>query len=446
MSNYPMLLEKPLPSSAEAERTILGAILIANEAVAQAAARLKPSDFYSPFHRKIFAAMFDLFAAGRPIDPIMIGEELKRGGENLDSFGGTAAITNLSYGLPHFTDISEWVEIVAGAAKVRNLIKVCSEITAGALDESELPETVLSSAQSRVNEVCSDAQTRGFSSVGNLAVASIQEKMALRQMGVKFTGLQTGFDVIDETTGGLQKQELIVLGARPGMGKSALMCNLAENVCRLNENAVVAVFSLEMSEKILTDRMLCSSAQVSANRYKRGLITFEEAERLSRVAADFGDYRIEIDDEPGLNPSQVRAKSMMLKAKHKRLDFVIVDFLQKMTPSRRQENNRLEIGSIARELKDMAKVLDVPVLAISSLNRECEARNPPKPKMSDLSDSNIIESEADIVVFLYREHYYRPEADPYGAELLFEKNRNGETGEKYLKWMGEFTSFENYYG
>jgi replicative DNA helicase len=446
MSNYQTLLEKPLPSSESAERTILGAILVSTELISQAAARLKPPDFYSPFHRKIYGAMLSLFAAGRTIDPIMIGEELKRSGEIVESFGGISTISNLNYGIPRFHDISEWVEIVAGAAKVRNLINACNETVSQALDETQLPETVLSSAQSRINEVCSESQTRGFSSVGNLAVASIHEKLALREKGVKFTGLQTGFDVIDESTGGLQKQELIVLGARPGMGKSALMCNLAENVCRLNENAVVAVFSLEMSEKILTDRMLCSSAQVSANRYKRGLITFEEAERLARVASDFGDYRIEIDDEPGLNPSQIRAKSMMLKARHKRLDFIIVDFLQKMTPSRRAESNRLEIGSIARELKDMAKVLDVPVLAISSLNRECEARNPPKPKMSDLSDSNIIESEADIVVFLYREHYYRPEANPYSAELLFEKNRNGETGEKYLKWTGEFTSFENYYG
>jgi replicative DNA helicase len=192
--------------------------------------------------------------------------------------------------------------------------------------------------------------------------------------------------------------------------------------------------------------MLCSSAQVSANRYKRGLITAEEWARLAKATTDFADYLIEIDDEPGLNPSQVRAKSMMLKAKHKRLDLIIVDFLQKITPSRRQESNRLEIGSIARELKDMAKTLDVPVLGISSLNRECEARNPPNPKMSDLSESNIIESEADVVVFLYREHYYRPEANPYHAELLFERNRIGETGEKYLKWVGEFTSFENCYG
>lgn len=444
MSNHTMLLEKPLPSSESAERTILGAILIENEMIAQAAENLKPEDFYSPFHRHIFAAMLALFAKSRQIDPIMIAEELKLAGVNPDSLGGIAIIANLTHGIPRFTDISEWIELVAGKSKIRGLIAACSEVAARAVDDSDEADSVLSFAQSRINDVCADAQKQGFAAVGNLALASVQEKMKLRDENVIFTGFQTGFAAIDQTTGGLQKKELIILGARPGMGKTSLMVNVAENGCVLQPGAVVAVYSLEMGKELLTDRMLCSSAQVSSNRYRRGLLTDSEFERVSAAAARFSDYRIEIDDTPGLSPAQVRAKTMMLKAKHKRVDLIIVDFLQKMSPSRRYESIRHEIGSIARELKDMAKVLDVPVLAISSLNRDCESRNPPKPMMSDLAESNVIESEADIVAFLYREHYYRPvEANPRRAELIFEKNRNGETGPKELTWIGEFTRFED---
>jgi replicative DNA helicase len=439
-----MLLEKPLPSSESAERTVLGAILVDNKMIAQAAESLVPEDFYSPFYRQIFRAMLNLFARSQTIDPIMIGEELKLTGANLDAFGGIAAITNLSYGIPGFSDISEWTGIVKDKSKIRDLVQVCSDCASRALADAEEAGSILNYAQSRINEVCVDAQKQGFSSVGSLALASVREKIRLRDENVIYTGFQTGFAAIDSATGGLQKKELIVLGARPGMGKTSLVVNIAENGCAIQTGAVIAVFSLEMGRELLTDRMLCSSARVNSNRYRRGLVTDNEFGRVAEAAARFADYRIEIDDTPAMSPSQVRAKAMMLKAKYKRLDLIIVDFLQKMSPSRRAESVRHEIGSIARELKDLAKTLDVPVLAISSLNRDCESRNPPRPLMSDLAESNVIESEADIVVFLYREHYYRPqEASPYKAELIFEKNRNGETGTRELAWIGEFTRFED---
>lgn len=443
MTAHAPFLEKPLPSSEAAERTILGAILLCNELIAQAAENLKPEDFYSPLHRKVYESMLSLFNKSKVIDPIIVTEELKLLGYNPDSIGGVATITNLTYGMPHFDDISEYVKTVREKAKIRELVNRCASITAMALEETDEAEKILDFAQSTINEVCAETDKKGFETVGNVAVESLYEKIALREAAKPYSGLETGLTVIDTVTGGLQKTDLIVVGARPGIGKTSLLVGISEKACEIAPEAVIAIFSLEMSKKQLTDRMLCSSAQVSSNKFKRALFNHFEYERLVEAAARLGDYKIEIDDTPGISPAKVRSKAMMLKAKHKRLDLIVVDFLQKMSPSRRSESVRLEVGQNARELKDIAKSLEVPVVAVSSLNRDCEKRNPPKPIMSDLSESNIIESEADIVAFLYREHYYRPEANPYDAEIIFEKNRHGETGTKELKWIGEFTQFTN---
>lgn len=442
MSGNINFLEKPLPSAAESERLILGAILLDNSLVAQAAEFLKPENFYSPIHRRVFAAMISLFEKSAKIDPIIVGAEMNLLGFETDSIGGVATITNLTYGLPHFSDISDHVSLVLEKWRVRELVKACNEITATALDDSETGEQILSFAQSRVNEIAADSTSEGFVPVEKLAVESLREKMMLREQEMTFTGIRTGFNAIDEITGGLQP-ELIILGARPGIGKTSLMVNLTEGVCQLQPDAVVGVFSLEMSKKQLTERMLCSSARVSGTKYKRGLFSDYEADELTRAAVRIADYKIEIDDAPALSPAQIRAKSVMLKAKRGRLDFILVDFLQKCSPSRMQKERRLEVGSIARELKDLVKSLNVPVLAISSLSRECEARHDKRPMMSDLAESNIIESEADIIAFLYRDHYYNKHSNPYSAELDFVKNRNGEERRIYLNWTGEFTRFDN---
>ena len=425
MSDY--YLEKPLPSNADAEKAIVGGIQLDNSLAAQALEVLTAADFYSPLYRMVADAEFKLFAESGKIDAITIAEKIKMSGGNADNIGGIAGIANLTYGLPTFRDLSEYIAIVAEKAKLRRVIKGCEAITSTILAENESTDTVLSFAQSTINDICADTEKQGFSKVSDLAVESLNEKIAIRKSNNYFTGLRTGLFAIDDATNGLQKSELIILAARPGIGKTSMLVNISEGVCEHQKDAVVAVFSLEMSKKKLTDRMLCSSAEVDATKYRNGSFDGEEYTRLKEAAIKLHEYKIEIDDTPALTPAQVRSKSMMLQAKHKRLDLIIVDYLQKMTASRRGDNTRLEIGSIARELKDMAKTLDVPVIAVSSLNRECESRNPPKPKMSDLSESNIIESEADVVAFLYREHYYRKEASPHHAEILFEKNRNGET-------------------
>lgn len=436
-------LNKPLPNAPEAERAITGGVMLDNALIAQAAETLKAENFFTPFCRLVFDAELKLFEKGERIDPISIGEKIKLSGVNIESYGGVAAITNLTYGLPAFSDLSDYVSLVKSKAKMRELLKTCEAISSTILDEQDETERILSFAQSTINEVCAEAERKTFESVGSLSIKSLNEKVELRKNEVAFTGLQTGFSAIDILTNGLQKSELMILAARPGMGKTSILVNIVEGVCRIQPESVVAVFSLEMSKKLLTERMLCSSAEVSSTKYKNGMFNPDEYERLKTSAIEFQDFQIEIDDTPALTPSQIRSKAMMLKAKKKRLDLVVVDFLQKMSPSKIKENTRLEIGSIARELKDMAKVLDVPVMAISSLNRDCEKRNPPKPMMSDLSESNIIESEADIIAFLYRAHYYNKDANPRHAEMVFEKNRNGETATRDLSWFGEFTKFKD---
>lgn len=444
MTSQPHFLERPLPSAPDAERLILGAVLVDNALIAQAAESLRPEHFYSPLHRQVYAAMLSLFGKSEKIDPILVGAEMRLLGFEPDSIGGVATITNLTYGLPRFEDISAHVDLVLEKHRLRELVKACGEITQSALDDSEEAEKVLSFAQSRVNEIAADSAAEGFSTAAELAVESLREKLELRAKDSPVTGLQTGFHAIDDLTGGIQP-ELIILGARPGIGKTSLMVNLADGVCENQSEAVVAIFSLEMSKRQLIDRMICSRARLSAKRYRRGLFTDQEAERLARAAAELSGFRIEIDDTPALSPAQIRAKSIMLKAKAGRLDFVIIDFLQKCSPSRAQKERRLEVGSIARELKDLVKALNVPVLAVSSLSRECEARADKRPVMSDLSESNAIESEADIIAFLYRDHYYNSHANPYEAELDFAKNRNGEEKTIELRWTGEFTRFDNAY-
>lgn len=439
----PMFLEKPLPSSPESERVILGAILLDNSIFPQALEILKPEDFYSPLHRRVYAAMQILFERGDRIDPILIGEELKRDG-NLESIGGIATITNLTYGLPHFSNITDYVLIARDKAKMRELIKACNGIINAALAEDEPAATVLDEAQTAVNAIAADTERqKTFRRLGTLALESAERKKLLIASGETFTGLRTGFHGIDEKTNGLQKTDLIIIGGRPGMGKSAYIGNVAENVCRLNIGAVVAIFSLEMNEEQYTERTMCASAKVDYNRYKRGLMTRDEAIRMNETIARFQDYLMFVQDDGDMDTLKMRSECQRLKAEQKRLDLVIVDFLQRVRGVGRFDSRQQEISYVARALKSLAKFLLCPVAALVSLSRECEKRNPPKPILSDIRESGDIESEADVVSFIYRENYYNNQADPTLAEFITPKNRHGATGTDYLTWLGEITRFEN---
>jgi replicative DNA helicase len=439
-------LEKPLPSSAESERVILGAILLDNQLIAQAIENLGADDFYSPLHRRVFRAMTSLFERGERIDPILIGEELKKDG-SIDSIGGIATITNLTYGLPHFSDIIDYLKVVKDKSMVRNLIKVCNQITSEALAEEEDAVMILDNAERMIFALADEKTRQGFSHVRPVAetvLAKVQE-YAKRESHA-LTGLATGFRDLDEKTSGLQKTDLIIVAARPSMGKTALCLTLAQNAAIL-EKAVVAVFSLEMSKEQLVMRMLSSEAKVDAHRFRTGYLTREEWGRLAQAIGTLSDARIFIDDTPGISVLEMRAKTRRLFSEEKKLDLIVVDYLQLMSGSKRTESRQQEVSAISRELKGLAKELNVPIVALSQLSRAPEARNPPRPMMSDLRESGSIEQDADVVAFIYREDYYKPTEENAGlAELLIAKQRNGPTGTVRLAFLKEFTRFEDYYG
>jgi replicative DNA helicase len=446
MATPEQYLEKPLPSSPESERVILGAILLDNQLISQAIEHLSRDDFYSPFHRRIFNAMMSLFERSERIDPILIGEELKKDGA-IDPIGGIAAITNLTYGLPHFSDILDYAKIVKSKATVRNLIKVCNQITSEALAEEEESEIILDHAEQMIFALADERTRQGFAHVKPIAetvLAKVQE-YAKRETHA-LTGLATGFRELDQMTSGLQKTDLIIVAARPSMGKTALCLTLAQNAAIL-EKAVVAVFSLEMSKEQLVMRMLSSEARVDAHRFRTGYLTRDEWGRLAQSIGTLSEAKIFIDDTPGISVMEMRAKTRRLVAEQKKLDLIVVDYMQLMSGSRRTESRQQEVSQISRELKGLAKELDVPVVALSQLSRAPEARNPPRPLMSDLRESGSIEQDADVVAFIYREEYYKQSEENAGvAEILISKQRNGPTGSIKLAFLKEFTRFENYFG
>ena len=441
-------LEKPLPSSEDAERVILGAILLDNALIAQAVEHLKPEDFYSPLNRRVFASMIALFEKQRQIDPVLIGEELKKEG-SLESIGGITTITNLTFGLPHFSNVEEYIKVVRDKSVVRNLIRTCNKITGDALAEEDDAEIILDNAEREIFKIAEARTQQSFSRIAPVAdrvLARVKEHAAGGASGI--TGLSTGFTELDDLTSGLQRTDLVIIAGRPSMGKTALCLTLAQNAA-LRSNAVVAVFSLEMSKEQLVTRMLSSEAHINAHRFRTGHLMTNEWERLAGAIGTLSEAKVFIDDTPGISALEIRAKCRRLKAEQKQLDLILVDYLQLMGSGagRRIENRQQEVSQISRELKALAKELDVPVLALSQLSRAPEARNPPKPLMSDLRESGSIEQDADVVGFIYREDYYKETDENKGlAELIIAKQRNGPTGTIKLAFLKEFTRFENYFG
>jgi replicative DNA helicase len=439
-------LEKPLPSSEDAERVILGAVLLDNALIAQAVEHLKPEDFYSPLNRRVFAAMIALFEKQRQIDPILIGEELKKEG-SLESIGGTTTITNLTFGLPHFSDIGEYIQVVKDKAVVRNLIRACNSITSEALSEEDDAQAVLEKAERTIFAIAEGRQREGFARVAPVA-ENVFNIVKARAAGdaTGITGLSTGFRELDDMTSGLQRTDLVIVAGRPSMGKTALCLTLAQNAA-LRTNAIVAIFSLEMSKEQLVTRMLASEAHINAHRFRTGHLMTAEWERLAGAVGTLSQARIFIDDTPAISALEIRAKCRRLAAEQKGLDLIVVDYLQLMGGSKRTESRQQEVSQISRELKGLAKEMDVPVVALSQLSRAPEARNPPRPLMSDLRESGSIEQDADVVAFIYREDYYKETEENKGlAELIIAKQRNGPTGTVKLAFLREFTRFENYFG
>ena len=440
-----------MPSSEESERAILGAVLLDNALISQAVEHLKAEDFYGPLHRRIFNAMVSLFEASKRIDPILIGEELKKDG-SIDAIGGVATITNLTYGLPHFSDLADYIQVVRDKSVMRSLIRTCNEITSEALEEEQDAKIVLDRAEQMIFTLAEMKEREGFSEIQPIAEKVFTKiREYANNDSHALTGLATGFRDLDRITSGLQASDLIIVAARPSMGKTALCLNIAQRAA-VNENAVVAVFSLEMTKEQLVMRMLSSQASVDARLLRSGSLSRADWARLAESIGTLAATKIFIDDTAGISVLEMRAKLRRLAAEQKKLDLIMVDYLQLMGGGTgRNENRQQEVSKISRDLKSLAKEFGVPVIALSQLSRAPEARNPPRPMMSDLRESGSIEQDADVVAFIFRQDYYAKSADELPeeerniAELIIAKQRNGPTDTIKLAFLKQFTRFEDSY-
>jgi replicative DNA helicase len=445
-------LERSLPNSSEAERAILGGIILDNGLISQAIELLRPEDFYVPSHRRIFVAMTALFERGAEINPILIGEELKK--ENaLESVGGISFIANLTYGLPHSTNIAHYAKVVRGKSMLRQLIKTANKITQEALEEEDEPEIILDHAEHAIFQLADERIRQGFTHVKPIAEQLLEKVQEMEGRAAVLTGLTTGFADLDQMTSGLQRNDLIIVAARPSMGKTSFALMLAENAA-IHAGAVVGMFSLEMSKEALVMRMLCSQGNIDAQRFRNGFLSRAEWAQIARSLGTLADARIFLDDTPGITVLEMRAKARRLAAEQKRLDLIVVDYLQLMSGSaKRFESRQQEVSQISRELKGLAKELNVPLVALSQLSRAPESRSDHRPQLADLRESGALEQDADLVAFIYRAEQYKtpeereslPDDQKNVAELIIAKQRNGPTGTVDLRFTPSSMRFDNLY-
>jgi len=435
-------LEKTLPNNLEAERSILGAILLDDKAIYVVLETLKAEDFYLESHRRIFGKMTALTVNSRAIDIVTLKNELQRS-EELESAGGPAYLASLTDGLPRAVNIEHYARIVKEKATLRRLIQVSNEIMIRSYQSEEPVEEILSTVEKAIFEIASQQFRTGFAQIDPLVSAVYKQIEEIANRKTLVTGVETGFPELDKMTSGFQPADLIIVAARPSLGKTSLCLNIAQHVA-IRKQQVVGIFSLEMSKEQLVKRLLCSEAEIDAQKVNAGYLNKEDWSRLGRAAGVLSQTRIFIDDSASISITELRSKARRLKQEHG-LDLAIVDYLQLMTgTTQRYENRTQEISQISRGLKAVAKELHVPVVAISQLSRAVEARHrgDHRPQLSDLRESGSIEQDADVVLFIYREDIHNPTEENAGvAELIVGKQRNGPTGSLQLAFVKQFTKF-----
>jgi replicative DNA helicase len=449
MASYPQLVsDSGRPTSVHAEMTILGAMLVEPVAIIDATMYLKVDDFALDSHRKIYHAMMVLSQAGHAVDIVTVSEELRKRKE-LDSVGSVAYLASLTEGLPRKLSVESYVAIVRDKSLMRQLMTVCDVGMAAAADQSEEALQVLNNVSSRLMEISDQALTGGFSDITAIVKESFGSIDALYEQGREVTGLATHYIEFDRMTSGLQESELIIIAARPSMGKTAWAINIAENAA-VRGGKVVAVFSLEMGKASLLRRMLASQALVNSKAIQTGMLMRDDRAKLISGLEKLMESKIFIDDTPGITLAEMRAKARRLKQQQGQLDLIVIDYLQLMTGSNSNakgfENRTQEVSAISRGLKALAKEMKVPVVALSQLSRASEQRGgDKKPLLSDLRESGSIEQDADVVCFIHREEYYdRENEDLKGkAEIIIAKQRNGPTGSIQLAYLADYTRFEN---
>jgi replicative DNA helicase len=426
------------PHSIDAEESVLGAVLLSSDAANVALETLHPEDFYKPSHQQIFEIIQQLFDSNEPIDAVTVSEGLRRDG-SLDRMGGIDFLTNLIDSVPSTSNVVYYAGIVEEHSLRRRLMKVGGDIGVIASQMTEPIAQVVDKAEQAVFAVAERQVGDGLQAIDDLLGPAIEKAEELQRSGSAVTGMSTGFRDLDKKLAGLHPTNLIIIAARPGMGKSALALNMSQNVA-LNGNSV-AIFSLEMSREEVVTRMLCAKGRIDSQKLRTGNLNEGDFTKLSNAAGALYKQNIFVDDSPGLTVTEIRAKCRRLRRKPG-LDLVVVDYLQLMDGSG-QENRQQEIAMISRSLKSLARELHVPIIALSQLNRAVESREDKRPRLGDLRESGAVEQDADVVMFIYRDEYYFPEkVESKGiAEVVISKHRQGGVGKVDMTFLPEFTLF-----
>jgi replicative DNA helicase len=435
--------ERTLPHNLEAERSVLGAILVHNDAFNLAAQVITPADFYRDAHRRIFDRMIALSERNDAIDFVTLKEELSRAGD-LDEVGGPAYIASLADGVPRATNVEYYARIVKEKSTLRNLIYAANKIVTNAYEADQDADLILDQAETAIFAVADDRLKAGFVPMRDLVKESFPKIEQLFEQKRLVTGVPTGFADLDEMTRGFQRGDLIIVAARPSMGKTSLVLNISQHVA-IQPDMTVGLFSLEMSKESLFLRLLTSEARIDSHRLLSGALRQQDYSNISHALETLSAMKLYIDDTANIGVLEMRAKSRRLQAEHG-LSLIVVDYIQLMNSRGRFENRTLELAAISRSLKGLAKELNVPIVVLSQLSRAPEARSDHRPQLSDLRESGALEQDADVVALIYRDDVYNKNEDNPDAgtaELIIAKQRNGPTGVVKLAFLREQTRFAN---
>ncbi|WP_066634141.1 replicative DNA helicase [Desulfolucanica intricata] len=435
------MLNKVPPQNIDAEQSVLGAIFLDQEAIFKTMRILKPADFYSEGHKLIYETMLELNDQAQAIDLLTVTESLRKK-DYLDKVGGVTYIASLPNMVPTSANVEYYAKIVEEKSLLRTLINLATRIANMSYEGSENADKLMDEAERMILELSGRRTTSVFTSIKDILLKTLEYIEFLCENKGNIPGVSTGFKDLDALLSGFQKGDLLILAARPSMGKTAIGLNIAEYAA-LHYNTPVAVFSLEMSKEQLVQRMLCAEAMVDQHKMRTGNLKEGDWEKLTSVASKLAKAPIFIDDTPAMSVRELRAKARRLQAEHG-LGLIVIDYLQLMQSSKRVDNRQQEIADISRSLKAMAKEMNVPILALAQLSRSVEQRQDKKPIMSDLRESGSLEQDADIVMFIYRDEYYNPDSEKKGiAEIIIAKQRNGPTGIVELGFLKEYTRFVN---
>lgn len=431
------------PHDIEAEQSVIGSMIIDRDAIVTATEILTEDDFYRPDHKEIFKSIVELFSKGEPVDLITLKSKLEQNGI-FEQVGGIKYIADLANAVPTSAHIKKYSKIVEEKSLLRKLIKSSQDISSMSYEASDNVETIVDFAEKSIFNIIQNRHTDEFSHIKDVLPKTFEKIEQIYNNKGATVGISTGFLDLDMKTAGLQPSDLILIAARPSMGKTAFALNISQHVAVRN-NIPIAIFSLEMSKEQLVNRMLSAEAHIDAQRLRTGELDQEDWLSIARAMGPLSSAPVYIDDTPGITVNEVRAKCRRLKLE-KGLGLVVIDYLQLMSGSQsnRSDNRQQEISEISRSLKALAREIDAPVIALSQLSRACETRADHRPMLSDLRESGAIEQDADIVAFLYRDEYYNPDTEKKGiAEVIIAKQRNGPTGTVDLMWLGKYTKFSN---